>query len=277
MLSALILAQLQGCAFEENLNYYDLRGTVKIPIAATQFVYGLGDEARIIDDIRGMGPMYLGVYPSVAEGLYPFPHPEMGPILSEGQDGNSYPYAGNTVGRFDWACYQQLVCKVSTGRFEDYSDILDFFGNVLEEPIKTLDGDLVSSGTEYQERCYEIEYVTGDNEMLFVGPRDFRVEGEYLVADVVIPHVPFYEGMQIWGWVDMPSPSFEFNTCDPSVGDTINYYAENYDVGTNAVDALNYPGKYIDFGDWVVQTPVTVTDPAAEFELVVEFHYVDEE
>ena len=102
MLTALILAQLQGCSFDEKINVHDLRGTVKITIEATKFIYGFDDDAVEIDDIRGLGPLYLGVFPSVREGLYPFPHPEMGPILSEGQDGNSYPYGGNTVGRFDW-------------------------------------------------------------------------------------------------------------------------------------------------------------------------------
>ena len=277
MLSLLILAQFQSCAFDENLNSHDLRGTVKIPLAATAFVYGNGDDQQILDDVRALGPLYLGVYPAIEEGLYPFPHPAMGPILSEGQDGNAYPYGGNTVGRFDWACYQQLVCKVSTGRFEDYGDILDYFANVLGEPLRTLDGDLVGSSVEYQERCYEVEYATGDNEMLFIGEKDFRVEGDYLVADVVIPHVPFNEGMKIWGWVDMPSPSYEFSTCDPTVGDTVNYYAEAYDLGTNAIDVLNYPGKYIDYGDWVVQTAVEITDPASNFEVIVDFQYVEED
>jgi len=277
MLTTLLFMQLQGCTFNEDLNYYDLTGTVKIPIAATQFVYGFDDNEQVIDDIRGLGPVYLGVFPSVQEGLYPFPHPEMGPILAEGQDGNAYPYGGNTLGRFDWACYEQLVCKVVTGRYENYNDILDFFGNVLDEEIRTYDGHIVGSASEYQERCFEYEYATGDNEMLFVGVRNFKVEGDYLVGEATIPHVPFKEGMQVWGWIDMPSPSFEFNTCDPSVGDNVNYYNENYDLGTNAIDVLNYPGKYIDFGDWVAQTPFTVTDPTVNFELELGFHYVDEE
>lgn len=276
MLALFFLTQLQGCTFDENLHYYDLRGTVKLPIEASSFLYKQGDETREIDDIRAIGPVYIGVYPAVEEGLYPYPHPEMGPILTEGQDGNAYPYGGNTVGRFDWACYEQLSCKVTTGRFEDYDALLDFFGNVLEDPIRTMDGQLVGSSQEYAERCYEIRYSTGDDEMLFIGAQDFRVEGDYLVADVVIPHIPYYEGMQIWGWVDMPSVSFEFNTCDVSVGENINYYAENYTVGTNVIDALNYPGKYIDFGDWVVQTPVTVTDPTQKFELEIGFHYQEE-
>ena len=61
MLSALLLAQLQGCAFDENLNYYDLRGTVKIPIAATQFVHGTGDDARILMIYVLWVHLYLGV------------------------------------------------------------------------------------------------------------------------------------------------------------------------------------------------------------------------
>jgi hypothetical protein len=277
MLTALTLMHLQGCTFNEDLNYYDLTGTVKIPIAATQFVYGFDDEEQLIDDIRGMGPVYLGVFPSIQEGLYPFPHPEMGPILAEGQDGNAYPYGGNTIGRFDWACYEQLVCKVVTGRYSDYNDILDFFGTVLDDNVRTYDGHIVGSGDEYRERCFEYEYAAGDQEMLFVGVRNFEVEGDYLVAEASIPHIPFNEGMQVWGWIDMPSPSFEFNTCDPSVGDTVNYYNESYDLGTNAIDVLNYPGKYIDFGDWIAQTPFTITDPSEPFELELGFHYVDEE
>jgi hypothetical protein len=275
MLISLVL--LQACTFKEDLNYYDLKGTVKIPVAATKFVYGFDDEQRIIDDIRGLGPVYLGVYSSVQDGLYPFPHPEMGPILAEGQDGNSYPYGGNTIGRFDWACYEQLVCKTVTGRYESYADILDFYETQLDEKVRTYDGHIVGTGEEFRERCFEYEYGTGDHEMLFIGVRDFRVEGDFLVGDATIPHVAMYENMKVWGWMDMPSPSFDFNTCDPGVGDNINYYNENYDLGTNAIDVLNYPGKYIDFGDWVAQTPVEITDPLQPFELELGFHYVDEE
>ena len=56
-------------------------------------------------------------------------------------------------------------------------------------------------------------------------------------------------GMKIWGWVDMPSTSYEFSTCDPTVGDQVTYYAEKLFVGNKCIDVLNYPGKYIDFGD----------------------------
>jgi hypothetical protein len=87
----------------------------------------------------------------------------------------------------------------------------------------------------------------------------------------------YSEGMQLWGWIDMPSPSFEFNTCDPSVGDTVNYYNEFYDLGTNVIDLLNYPGKYIDSGDWIVEEPFVVNNADGEFELELGYKYEDED
>ena len=48
-----------------------------------------------------------------------------------------------------------------------------------------MDGHVVASSEEFQERCYEVEYATADKEMLFVGARDFKIEGDYLVADVL--------------------------------------------------------------------------------------------
>ena len=160
----LLAASFSGCTFDEKLNVHDITGTVKIPIAAATFTLGLEDEAESVTDKRALGPVYLGIYASLDEGLYPFSHPEMGPILSEGSDGNAYPYAGTTIGRFDWGCYEQTVCKVVTGRYKDYDDVLGFFNDVLDEDIVTFDGHRVSSGIEYQERWYEflLELVTGD-------------------------------------------------------------------------------------------------------------------
>lgn len=80
----ILFSLLIGCAYDEGLNDFDFFGTVKIPAAATKFKYGLGDEETEVDDIRGLGPLYIGVFPSVQDDLYPFPHPEMGPILAEG-------------------------------------------------------------------------------------------------------------------------------------------------------------------------------------------------
>ncbi|MFT4975210.1 MAG: hypothetical protein ACI8S6_001097, partial [Myxococcota bacterium] len=80
----------------------------------------------------------------------------------------------------------------------------------------------------------------------------------------------------VWGWVDMPSQTYEFASCDPTVGQRQQYYDQNIDLGTNFLDLLNYPGNYIDSGDWVVEEPAIITDPEEEFTLEIGFHYVDE-
>ena len=73
--------------------------------------------------------------------------------------------------------------------------------------------------------------------MLFVGERD-RIEGDFLVADVAF--LTFYESRnEDLGLGGYAIPS-RVSTCDSAVGDTVNYYAESYDLGTNAIDVLNY-------------------------------------
>ena len=68
----------------------------------------------------------------------------------------------------------------------------------------------------------------------------FEEEDGYYVADFKLPDVYFQEGMQVWGWVDMPDEFFDFSTCDPNNGDMVTYYNERYDLGTNYLDILNY-------------------------------------
>jgi hypothetical protein len=261
-----------ACTFEENLPQIDLEGTVRIPIEAATFTLGQDEEAREITDARGIGPVYVGVFPSVQQGLYDYPHPEIGPIV--GDDGNTYPYGGNTLGRFDWACYQTLACKVVTGRFSSYDDLLDFFKNTLEEPIRTLEGAEVTSSTEFQERCFEVLYSTGDFEMLFIGEQDFEEKDGYYVADFTLPDSYFKEGMQVWGWVDMPDEFFDFSTCDPNIGDMVTYYNERYDLGTNYLDVLNYPGQYIDDGDWISSEGVPINSASDTFDLVLDQQFL---
>ena len=274
------LMLVQGCAFEENLPHVDLTGTVKIPKVADTFRLGTEDEdgdgvaGRVVSDPRALGPIYIGAFPSVQEGLYSYPHPEIGPIV--GNDGDTYPYGGNSVGRFDWACYQALICKVVTGRFTDYADIIDFFDNVIEEPIRTIDGQLVTTSTEFQERCFEVEYATGDFEMLFIGDLDLTDNGEYYEADVELPHVFFKEGMQVWGWLDMPDEFYDFSTCSSALGDTVNYYNEFYDLGTNPLDLLNFPGQYIESGDWIVSEAPQINSPDDSFELEIDFQFLED-
>jgi hypothetical protein len=47
-------------------------------------------------------------------------------------------------------------------------------------------------------------------------------------------------------------------------------------VGTNSIDVLNFPGKYIDSGDWITQEAATINTVDDEFELEIGYHYVEE-
>lgn len=271
----LSLASLvSGCVYSEDaLEHVDMFGKVRLPKEAVQITLLKDGEAREIDDPRAIGPVYIGAFPSVQEGLYEFPHPEMGPVLDPLLPGNTYPYGGTTVGRFDWACYEALRCKMVTGRFESYDDVLEFWEDQLEAPVTAPDGELVGSGVEYQERCYELMYLTSDDEVSFVNEEvDFELQGDYYVADVELLHVLFSKGMAIWGWVDMPDESYTFRTCEETEGDFQYYYTDQYYTGTNNINLLNYPGEFIDEGDWVAEG-VTVNKPDDEFVLDLGVHH----
>lgn len=275
LLSALGL--MAGCTYDENLPSVDLTGTIRIPKEALQVT--IFDETtrqdRVIEDIRALGPVYIGAFPSVSEGDFDYPHPEMGPVTNTDYPGDTYAYGATSVGRFDWGCYQSLVCKMVTGRYKDYDDILDFFANVVQDPVTDANGEVVTDGTVYQERCFDADYVTSDAELAFLAREpDFTEDGDYLVADVTIPHVDLVDNMAIWGWIDMPSKTFDFATCDSNAGLKFTRYSEDYYEGTNHPDIMDYPSIYIDSGDWVASDSPTITDPTQEFEIELGYHYV---
>lgn len=272
-LATVLLAS--ACTYDENLPNADLKGTVVIPkeLASVRLTNSAGEEWFIEDDVRGIGPVYIGVYAGIDETLYAYPHPEWGPVLAGQAEGNAYPYGGTSSGRFAWGCYEATVCKTISGRYETYQQVLDFFRDELRAPLLDDHGDEVTTAEQYQERCFEIEYVTSDDELDIVGPIDFREDGDNWVADVSILRSQYKEGMQIWGFADMPSTSFSFDTCSPSDGAYHSYYDEQYDQGTNYRDVLNFPGYYISEGDLVSEVSVEVTDADAEFELTLGYKH----
>jgi hypothetical protein len=271
---------LSACSYEETeLRHYDFTGTVKIPVEALTLTIMDEDnnETVIENDPRTIGPVYVGVFPSIRDDLFSYPHPEMGPVLDEDLPGNTYPYGGTTVGRFDWGCYEELKCKIVTGRYESYDEILDFFSGI-GQPVIDETGAEVGSDLEFRERCYEVLFLTSDDEVSFVNPNDvdFELEGDYWVADVELNHTYFKldedgNGPKVWGWVDMPSRTYNYASCDKDAGDQIFWYDEEYTTGTNHMDILNYPGLYIDSGDYVAEdsddNELTATD--SSFELVL--------
>jgi hypothetical protein len=286
---------LSGCIYNEEIEQTNLTGKVRIsvdvlksmrlidadgaPILENGFTLDAdGKPVLDISDQMGLlGPVYIGAFPDVKDDLYDYPHPEMGPILDDNLPGNTYPYGGTSVGRFDYACYEQLRCKVVTGRYADYGDIIDFFTDVVQSPIMDPDGNEVTSAVNYQEHCYQGAYVTSNDELSFVDDDPTKndepyfkpyfhlsSDGEYFEADVSIPHTLFVKGMKLWGWVDMPSADYNFASCNPESGDQYYRYTEQFMKGSSYPDLLNFPGIYIDEGDWVAE-PVEITDPEEQF------------
>lgn len=279
ILSALALT-LGGCAYDENIIQADISGVVQIPKDALNVTLSDPESVddRVITDIRALGPVYVGAFPSIQEGSYPYLHPEMGPVIVAGENGDTYPYGGTSVGRFDWACYEVLVCKVSTGRFKSFDDVIDYFANVVKDPILDSNGDEITNGTQFQERCYDSLYVTSDDEIPFISGEDgldFVDKGDYLEAEVTIPHVSIVPGMSLWGWIDMPSKGYNFATCDTSGGWYYSRYSENYYTGSTFTDLLNHPATYIDNGDWVADAPPIINSADDDFVLELGFKYED--
>ena len=289
----LIATSLSACAWSEDLTHFDLVGTVNLPKEAANFHY-IDDKGveHDIADPRAIGPVYLGAFPSIREGDFPYPHPEMGPVITEEFPGDTYPYGGGTVGRMTWGCYESTVCRVVSGRFSGFGDVIDFYNNVLgpldgdanELDITDGDGAVVTSEEEYRERCYDFQDYTSDHEVEFIPPDqsesaiadylDFRDEGDFWVADVELLHVKFVEGMRIWGWVDMPVADFHFASCDSlDPGRYVDQYDEYYPMGSAFGNLLNYPSLYIDVGDWVVDDAPEITDPEKEFSLTLGYHH----
>ncbi|RME26121.1 MAG: hypothetical protein D6798_07300 [Deltaproteobacteria bacterium] len=262
-----------GCTYHEELPNADLTGTVRIPKDLIEIELADTTGKRwTVNDPRAIGPIYIGVYAGIDDSLYPYPHPEWGPVLGDG-NGDAYPYGGTTVGRMTWGCYAATVCRTVTGRYDTYDDVLQFFRDELRRPIVDDDGREITSATEFQEKCFEAEYVTSDAELDLIGPKDFTLNGDYYEAPFEILHTQWTEGVSVWGFVDMPDPSFTFATCDGTDGDYYYNYDEQYYKGTNADEILNDPGYFIGAGDLVSWDAPVITDPDQPFTLELGYKY----
>ena len=257
-----------GCSFDEHLNSADISGTVTIPRAAATrtLVDAATGETYEVVDARNIGPVVIGAYPSVSTPPdYGFPHPELGPVIDPDVPPDTYPYGGGTVGRFDYACYQHLVCKIVTGRFQDYDDVLDWF-KLINDPVIDDLGYPVQSGDFFQQSCYDTFEITADYEMAWVSGEDGldfveNSDGDF-EADFDLWHTNYKPGMTLWGWLDTPSATdqtFTFSTCDEQLGQTNGEYTNAYYYGTGRWTLLNTPGEFIGGGDYVVDVDDTVT------------------
>lgn len=278
MLIILTASILGGCAYDENIRETEIKGKLVVPkAAATRNVKANTDPTDYstvpLTDPRLLGPVYIGAYSAIDRDSRPYPIPYQGPIIG-GQEGDTFPYGGTGVGRFDFACYKFLACKVTSGRFADYEDMMDYFGNVLQNPIKDDQGEVLLSDVEFEQHCLDYYFATSSEELVFVGPSDFTEEGDNYVAEFELFHTTFVPGMAIWGFMDAPQISADkldlngtFSTCNTAGGRTIYKYDQTYDEGAAYTDILNRPAQYIDVDDWV--TDGVLIGDSADTEIVL--------
>lgn len=279
----LILLSVLGC-YQENLPDYDFVGKVVVPkAAATRLISDGAGGTEEVTDPRFIGPVFLGAYSGIDTLSFPYPHPSMGPILDSSVPGNTFPYGGTSVGRFDFACYDILACKVVTGRFTDYNDVLDYF-RLIGKPVTNFEGTEIENSSTFQQQCYYYYSATSDQEMSFIGEKDFteNADGDF-EADFTMPHTSYHEGMAMWGFMDAPmiDPNSTINngtftTCQETGSHTVPDYNNSTTEGEQVVDALNSPSNSITAGDWVGDGTTFVTSVDDELVINLSVQYTGE-
>ena len=108
-------ALLSGCYYDEGLTIENMTGTLVIPReAATRDFLREDGSVDTVTDVRLIGPVYLGMFAGVEQGIEDYPHPSVGPQFQAGVPGDTYPYGSTTVGDIRYACFEHLTYQ---GRF----------------------------------------------------------------------------------------------------------------------------------------------------------------
>lgn len=287
LLPFLLFLSATGCGFDEELPEITIRGSVVLPAeAATRTITDATGETREVTDVRFIGPVYLGAFADVRDGYFEYPHPEMGPIIDPAYPGDTYPYGGTSVGRFDFACFEAVACQVTTGRFASFEGILEYFKDFVGEPVVDPFEEEVTSPEYYAQYCFEYYHYTSLDEFGFLAVEcddegnctedlDFQQQEDgTFKAEFSMPHTLYKEGMKLWGWADNPSEAWTFSTCDPDVTGPMYWeYNQDFEAGGGHRDVLNFPSLYIFGGDWVVSEPWTMSSPEDEPVLVLDYHH----
>jgi len=290
-----------GCAYDEGLIIENLQGTVTLPAAALTRDLVLPDGSReAVEDVRLIGPVYLGVYPSVADAnvLERYPHPELGPQYLDGVPGDAYPYGGTTIGDLRFGCIEDLTCLMVSGRYETWDSIVEWFAQ-LEQPLTDAGGVPIPDGEFLKQSCYDLLNVTSDAETRITAYEDrngddlineldldFVKQGDEYVADFTIWQQDYYwdrnqedcepgvdcTGFELWGFMDSPDVNtLAFSTCDPTQGYNSREYNRDIFSGRPQVDVLNLPSTYITNGDFVVSEPYRWNNVLDRPNLVLDF------
>lgn len=290
---ALLLSSLSSGCYNEGLNIHNLAGHVVVPrAAATQTLPDpITGVDREVTDVALIGPVYVGLYPNLDLTLDDYPLPKVGP------DGVSHPYSGSTIGDYRYACFEFFTCKLVSGRFASYDDVLTWYKDVIGDPVVDAAGNEVLNGQTIQQTCFDLLEVTSDEEIrVLAGDRtgdgaidaadlDF-VEDENgdFVGTFEIPQADFYSGMKAWAFMDTPvffqtqepgkplrTSQGQYGTCLPSIGYGENTYDRNFQAGNHHPSVLNAPGSFLNEGDRVACQSFEWTEPEADAELVLDF------
>lgn len=295
----LLIASLAGCGWDEGLEIHDMTGTILVPrAAATRVVTNSEGVSEEVTDVALIGPVYLGFYPSVREGLLSYPHPEMGPVYQSDVQGDTYPYGGTSVGDFRFACVEFLACKVASGRHVDFDSLVTWFNERVGEQITDSEGRPVTNGDYLRQECYDLLNYTSDAEIRLTAYEDRNddgaidekdldfvenADGDFEAEFTVFQQEYFQDeesgqGFSLWGWMDAPSAdSYTFSTCDPSSGQSEREYTSQFEAGRPYPDLLNFPDNYMASGDWVASMEGThvYESPTDTPTIVIDFQVVE--
>jgi len=304
LLSVVALVGASGCSYDEGLVIENLRGTVKIPVeAGTQTVVRADGETVELTDAKLIGPVYLGLYSAVdpvnVQEVYPYP--TRGPQIRGNEAGDTYPYGGTTIGDFRFPCFQSLVCRTVSNRYLDFDDLVDWFNDGIGAQIFDAAGQEVQSGDYMRQTCYDLLDAATDEEVrLTASDRngdekidaqdlDFVLDetGNYFVGEFeILQQEHFWDqdnedcepgidcpGYTLWGFMDAPSSTFTYSSCNPQAQNQLNIREYNVEFLGGAVysDILNQPSKRIGSGDWVVSEGYRWDNVYEQPELFIDF------
>ncbi|TVQ91342.1 MAG: hypothetical protein EA397_09780 [Deltaproteobacteria bacterium] len=264
-LSLALLAPLalSACGFNEGLIIEDMKIRILVPREAATRVMPNGEE---VTDVRLIGPVYFGFYADVRDDIFGYGHPSIGPVFNNQVGGDAYPYGGSSLGDIRYPCLEFLVCKVVSGRYVDFDEMVEWFGEYYEDPIVDSRDNEVTTGEYIRQTCFERMRVTGDDEIRLTVYEDRNEDGKLdhldldfvenadgdFEAEAMVWQQEFVEGFQLWGWMDSPGQvTGRFNTCNSAEGFLDQEYDNNFRGGRPHRDLLNFPSRYIRNTDWV--------------------------
>jgi hypothetical protein len=275
----------------------DFSGTIVLPPeAATRDILQSDGSTQTVVDARLIGPVYLGLYPSVVEGLEDYPSPERGPGYQTGIDGDAYPYGGTSLGDIRFACLEFFKCKVVSGRYVTFQDMVEWFNETLDTPITDVTGEVVTNGDYVADQCFDLLNYVDEEEIRLTVTEDVNEDGSLDKGDLEfveqqdgswqasfsILQQEYFEndetgqGFTLWGWMDAPSTvSNKFSTCEPEQGLRVTEYNRDFYAGQPYNDLLNFPQKYIAGGDYVASEAHVYQSPEDEVTLRLDFKVED--